>query len=161
MAKAGFECEVTDDGICVTKDGKPFEVKMWDVPGWGNRRVHFNLNFTFEDMDKVKPKGLMLLTSECNNHNEYSTTRFWGDHFSCCVETMVRSAKEFVREFGFAYKQIGNTYKGLAANYTYIKEMYMMQPECRPIGFLADRYLAEKEKAYASKRVARKDYVFG
>lgn len=155
MAKAGIECRIENDSICVTKDGKPFEVMMWDAPGWGNRRVHFNLCFAFEEMDQVQPKGLMLLTSECNNHNEYSITRFWGDHFSCCVETMVRSAKEFVREFEFAYRQIGIAYNGLADNYPSVKERFVVQPKQRPIGFLADQYMAEKEKAHAGKRVAR------
>lgn len=155
MTKAGFECQVMDGHFIVSKDGKPFEVKIWDAPGWGKRRVHFNLNFAFEDMNKVQTQGLMWLTSECNNHSDYATTRLWSDHFSCCVETTVRSAKEFVREFGFAYKQIGITYNNLVANYANIKEQFKEQPERRPIGFLADRYMAEEEKNDVCKLVAQ------
>lgn len=155
MTKAGFECQMMDGHFIVSKDGKPFEVKIWDAPGWGKRRVHFNLNFAFEDMNKVQTQGLMWLTSECNNHSDYATTRLWSDHFSCCVETTVRSAKEFVREFGFAYKQIGITYNNMVANYPNIKEQFKEQPERRPIGFLADRYIAGEEKNDACKLVAQ------
>ena len=146
MTKAGFECKMMDNHFIVIKDGKPFEVEMWNTPGWGRRRVHFNLSFAFEEMDKVKPEGLMWLTSECNNHSDYTVTRYMRDHFTCCVETTVHSSKEFVREFAFATKQLGLTYQNLAANYSSIKEKFVEQSARRPVGFLADRYMAEEEK---------------
>lgn len=160
MDKAGFECSIQDNQFFITKDGKPFEVKIGDAPGWGNHRVHFNLCFAFEDMDKVQQQGLTWLVSECNNHSDYAITRFWDDHFSCCMETTVRSAKDFVREFCFAYKQIGITFQNLSANYANIMEQYWMQPERRPIGFLADRYMSEKEKSEACKLVAQTNNTF-
>ena len=90
--------------------------------------MHFNLSFAFDEMDKVMFEGLVWLTSECNNHSDYTVTRYMRDHFTCCVETTVRSSKEFVREFAFAYKQIGFTYQNLAANYGEIKEKFREQP---------------------------------
>jgi hypothetical protein len=155
MTKAGFECKMMEGHFIVIKDGKPFEVEMWNTPGWGRRRVHFNLSFAFEDMGEVMPEALMWLASESNNHSDYATMRLLRDHFSCCVETSVRTAKEFVREFDFAYWQIGNAYKDLAANYGKIKEKFREEPVRRPIGFLADRYMAEEEKNEACKLVAR------
>ena len=155
MVKAGFECKMVDNHFIVIKDDKPFEVVMWDIPGWGKRRVHFNLSFAFEDMGNVKPEALMWLTSECNNHSDYATTRLLRDRFSCCVETSVRTAKEFVREFGFAYWQIGNAYKDLAANYNKIKNEFRVQPGRRPIGFLADRYMDEETNNEACKMIAQ------
>ena len=145
MAKAGFECKLVDNHFIVIMDGKPFEVEMWDTPGWGRRRVHFNLSFAFDEMDKVMLEGLVWLTSECNNHSDYTVTRYMRDHFTCCVETTVRSSKEFVREF---------IYQNLAANYGKIKEQFREQP-VRPIGFLADRYMAEEEKNEERKLVAQ------
>ena len=154
MAKAGFECKMVDNHFIVMMDGKPFEVEMWDTPGWGRRRVHFNLSFAFDEMDKVMLEGLVWLTSECNNHSDYTVTRYMRDHFTCCVETTVRSSKEFVREFAFASKQIGFTYQNLAANYGKIKEQFREQP-VRPIGFLADRYMAKEENNEVCKLVAQ------
>lgn len=152
MAKAGFECKMVDDHFIVIKDGKPFEVEMWNTPGWGRRRVHFNLSFAFEDMGKVRQEALMWLVSESNNHSGYATTHLWNDHFSCCVETSVRTAKEFEREFRFAYKQIGITYKNLIANYSKIKDKFRVR---RPIGFMADRDMEEMKKENACKLVAQ------
>ena len=155
MTKAGFECKMMDNHFIVIKDGKPFEVEMWNTPGWMKRRVHFNLNFAFDDMDQVMPEGLMWLTSECNNHSDYTTTRLLRDHFSCCVETTVRSAREFVQEFGFAFKQIENTYKGMVMNYSKIKNEFREQPAPRPIGFLADRYMEEAKNLNECKLIAQ------
>ena len=152
MAKSGFECKMVDDHFIVIKDGKPFEVKMWNTPGWGRRRVHFNLSFAFKDMGKVRPEALMWLASESNNHSDYAITHFWNDHFSCCVETSVRTAKEFEREFCFAYKQIGITYKNLSANYSRIKDQFRVR---RPIGFMADRDMEEMKKENECKLVAQ------
>ena len=159
MAKAGFECQMQDNHFIVIKDGMPFEVEMWNVPGWGKRRVHFNLSFACEGMDQVKIEGLVWLTSECNNHSDYTVTRYMRDHFACCVETTVRTSKEFVREFAFASKQIGFTYQNLAANYGKIKEKFRNEP-VRPIGFLADRYMAEEEKIEECKLVAQNYSTF-
>lgn len=155
MARAGFDCKMLDNHIIVIKEGKPFEVEMWDTPGWGRRRVHFNLSFAFDEMDKVMPEGLMWLVSESNNHSNYTTTRLLRDHFSCYVETLVHSPKEFVREFGFAYRQIGITYKDLATNYNRIKDEFREPLVPRPIGFLADRYMDEVAKMYECDLVAQ------
>ena len=155
MAKAGFECKMADNHFIVIKDGQPFEVEMWDTPGWGRRRVHFNLSFAFDDMDKVMPEGLMWLASESNNHSDYTTTRLLRNRFTCCVETSVRSAKEFVREFVFAYKQIGITYMDLTINYNRIKEEFREPTVPRPIGFLVDRYMDEVAKMYECELAAQ------
>lgn len=155
MTKAGFECKMVDNHFIVIKDGRPFEVEMWDIPGWGRRRVHFNLSFAFNDMDKVMPEGLMWLASESNNHSAYTTTRLLQNHFTCCVETSVRSTKEFMREFGFAYRQIGIAYMDLTTNYNKIKVEFREQSAPRPIGFLADRYIDEVAKMYECELVAQ------
>ncbi len=155
MTKAGFECKMKDGRFIMIKDGKPFEIEMWETPGWGRRRVHFNLSFALEEMSNVKSEALMWLATESNNHSDYTVTRLSSDHFSCSVETTVRSAKEFAREFGFAYKQIGITCKNLIANYDRIKDEFRVPPVHRPIGYLADRYMEEEKKLNERKLVAQ------
>ena len=160
MTKAGLECKMQDNRLLIIKDGKPFEVKTWNAPGWGKRRVHFYMNFSFEDMEEVEPQGLMWLTLECNNQSDYTTIHLWEDHFSCCVETTLRSVKEFGREFDFAFFQINNTLKSLAQKYNDIKRQFMVQPARRPIGFLADRYLTNEEKHEECKLAAQTESNF-
>ena len=159
MTKAGFECDMQGNHFVITKDGKPFEVRFHGAEGWRKYRVHFHLSFALEGMEKVQPQGLIWLTSECNNHSDYTTTHLWSDHFSCRVETTVRSLKEFVREFDFAYKQIDITFNNLAANFSNIQEQFRLQPERRRIGFLADRY-QDEENIEACKLVAQTNNTF-
>ncbi len=159
MAKAGFECQMSDNHFVVSKEGKPFEIRIGKALNWGRRRVHFSLDFALQDMDKVQQQGLMWLTSECNNHSDYTTTHLWNDHFSCCVVSSIRSAKEFLHEFDFAYEQIGITFNNLVANYPNIKEQFQLQPERRRIGFLADRY-QDEDNLEMCKLVARTNITF-
>lgn len=161
MNKAGFKCILKDDVFAIEKDELLLQVEMCDIPGWGRRRVRFMLNFAFEEMDKVKQAGLLSLTSECNNHSEYTTTQFFKDHFTCRIETFVSSAKDFIREFEFASKELGETYESLANNYPRFREVYMEQPVRRPIGYLAhlhdDNY---DEKSNACNKVAQSSCNF-
>ena len=99
-----------------------------------------------QDIDKLSNEGAAILVSACNNHMEYTTMQFVNGHFACYVTTFVGSDKDFVREFNFAYKQIGNTVESLLANYPAIMKRYTAPTVRRPVGFLADRYMAEQEK---------------
>lgn len=159
MTKAGFECDFHNNHFVITRDGKPFEVQFMNAEGWRRHRVQFHLSFALEDMDKVQQQGLMWLTSECNNHSDYATTHLWSDHFSCCVVSSIRSAKDFLREFDFAYEQIGITFNNLVANYSNIQEQFKLQPERRRIGFLADRY-QDEDNLETCKLVAQTNNTF-
>ena len=106
-------------------------------------------------MEKVEQEGLVWLMSESNNRSNYTTTHLWEDCFSCRVETIVCSAKDFVREFGFAYKQIGAAFKQMATIYPTVFDHFQKRSEHRPIGFLAARYMDEQEKDDRCKLVAQ------
>lgn len=161
MEKAGFKCIVKDDVFAIVKGDMPLQVSMCDIPGWSRRRVRFQLNFVLQEMDKVKESGLLSLTSECNNHSVFTTTQFFHDHFTCRIETFVSSAKDFVREFEFASKELAETYDALMSNYPRFKEAYLEQPVRRPIGYMAhlnnDEFI-EKDKV--CNKVAYIDYNF-
>ena len=97
-------------------------------------------------MDKLSNEGAAILVSACNNHMEYTTMQFINGHFACYVTTFVGSDKDFVREFNFAYKQIGDTVESLLANYPAIMKRYTAPTAQRHIGFLADRYMADESQ---------------
>ena len=81
--------------------------------------------------------------------------KFEDGHFACVVATFVGSDNDFVREFSFAYKQIAETFKVIATNYPAIMKQYSVKSERRPIGFLADRYMADEGKDDACKLAAQ------
>ena len=160
MNKAGYSAKV-EDGLLVIGDGeKDFIVEMWDIGRMGKRRVHFNLQFAMDGMDTMDALGLAALASECNNHADFTTIQFLSDHFLCRLESVVRTPKEFVREFGFAYKMIGQSYMTLAKNYPMFHEHFKKEEARRPIGFLADRYMPQEESPEPRNSLAHKGCIF-
>jgi hypothetical protein len=159
MNKDGFKCHKDDKHFIIEFGGKQYSVHAWSTSHTDKLRVNFCLEFGFEGMDKVQPQGLTLLTSECNNHHDLTTTLLHEDHFTCRVETVIGSAKEFSKEFVFAKQEIENTIRELADNYEVVKEEFKLQPARRPIGFLADRY-GNEEKNDVCKLVAQTHTTF-
>lgn len=161
MEKAGFKC-IMKDGVFAVGNGDYFlQVNMCDIPGWGKRRVRFMLNFALKEMENVKKFGLLTLASECNNHSEFTTTQFFQDHFTCRIETFVSSAKDFVREFEFASKEIFDTYNTILDNYPRFQEAFKEQPKRRPIGYLANAYDdIPSIKEDVCNKIAQIGYIF-
>ncbi len=140
MNKLGYKCRFDDNHLVIGNNDCQYDVQIWAASDSGKRRVQFFRLFGLKDMDLVQPEGLIMLTSECNNHNDLTTTLFLEDHFACRAESTVSSAKEFAAEFTFASKQIDETINEFKFNYKAIKDDFPLQPARRPIGFLADRY---------------------
>lgn len=156
MAKSGHKCVLKTENLFVinTERGSVF-AQMWETPDKGRRRIHFIQEIMIQGMENLSNEGAAILVSECNNNMDYTTMQFEDGHFACVVVTFVGSDSDFVREFNFAFKQIGDTLKVLAANYPAIMKQYNVRSERRPIGFLAERYMAEKEKTGICKLVAQ------
>lgn len=140
MNKMGYKCRFDDNHLVIGNNDCQYDVQIWAASDSGKRRVQFFRLFGLKDMDSVQPEGLIMLTSECNNHNDLTTTLFLEDHFACRADTLISSAKEFAEEFAFARKQIDETIHEFNINYKAIKEDFPIKPTRRPIGFLADRY---------------------
>ena len=140
MNKMGYKCRFDDNHLVIGNNDCQYDVQIWAASDSGKRRVQFFRLFGLKDMDSVQPEGLIMLTSECNNHNDLTTTLFLEDHFACRADTFISSAKEFAEEFAFARKQIDETIHEFNINYKAIKEDFPIKPARRPIGFLADRY---------------------
>ena len=157
MNKNGHKCVLKAENVFVisTERGCVF-AQMWDMPEKGRKRIHFIQELMIQGMENLSNEGAAILVSKCNNNMDYTTMQFEDGHFACVVATFVCSDTDFVREFNFAYKQIGDTFNMVAANYPAIMKQYMVKTERRPIGFMAERYMAEKEKNEACKLVAQR-----
>ncbi len=146
LGKVGFECHEELDLLKIKKGEKIFEAEIQRDEHSGKHRVQFYYEFTFESMERLTKDGLLNLASESNNHSPYTTTHFWDDSFSCRVETLVGSSKEFVAELDFAIRQIGETHRAMEESYPMFQCIFLKQPERRPIGFLTDRYHEEEKR---------------
>lgn len=116
LTKAGLSCKRKDDGIMVKQGDFIMNAKLWDNGSHGMKRVHFMFNFAPEIINSVSPEGWALLTAECNANYDHTMVKFYGDHFSCVVETSVKSAKDFLEEYHFAFEKINETMQGMQAN---------------------------------------------
>lgn len=123
LTKAGMKCKRKEDGILVKQGDVVMKAKLWEGTH-GMKRVHFMFNFAPETIDSVMPEGWALLTAECNATYDHTIMKYYGDHFSCMVETSVKSAKDFVEEYRFAYAKINETLQGMAANTERVTSQY-------------------------------------
>lgn len=161
IKKEGCECTVRDNSIVIQVDDKCFVVGISDVFGLVKRRVNISLNFAFENMNSVQPAGLLWLASEINNLGLRTTTQVWKDHFSCRVDTVVYSPKDFMKEFVCACQDIGNTFQNIVSKYDSVKKQFNNDvKERRPIGFMADRYMQNEENSEPCKLVAQTNANF-
>ena len=116
LTKAGLSCKRKDDGIMVKQGDFILNAKLWDNGSHGMKRVHFMFDFAPNIIDSVLPEGWALLAAECNANYDHTMVKFYGDHFSCMVETSVKSAKDFLEEYRFAFDKINETMQGMQAN---------------------------------------------
>lgn len=124
LTKAGLKYSVEEDGILVKQGDVAIKARFWGRSDDGLRRVHFMFNFAPQSLNQVQPEGWSILASECNAYYDHTTMKFYGDHFSCVVETSVKSAKDFVEEYRFAYAKINETLQGMAANTERVTSQY-------------------------------------
>lgn len=115
LTKAGLMCKRKEDGIVVKQGDVVMKAKLWEGIH-GMKRVHFMFDFAPNIIDSVLPEGWALLAAECNANYDHTMVKFYGDHFCCMVETSVKSAKDFLEEYRFAYDKIVETMQGMEAN---------------------------------------------
>lgn len=133
LRKRGLSCSRVDDGFLVKRGEFTVKAKLWGNDARGLKRVHFMFNFAPQKLDSVLPEGWAVLAAECNANYDYTTVKFYGDHFCCMVETSVKSTKDFLNEYRFAIDKINETLKGMEANAKRVAEQF---PARRRAGFV-------------------------
>lgn len=133
LAKAGLTCKRKDDGIVVMQGDVVMKAKLWEGTH-GMKRVHFMFDFAPNIIDSVLPEGWALLAAECNANYDHTMVKFYGDHFSCMVETSVKNAKDFLEEYRFAFEKINETMQGMQANADRVASQFPVKK--KQIGFV-------------------------
>ncbi len=133
LTKAGLMCKRKDDGIVVKQGDVVMKAKLWEGTH-GMKRVHFMFDFAPNIIDSVLPEGWALLAAECNANYDHTMVKFYGDHFSCMVETSVKSAKGFLEEYRFAFDKINETMQGMQANADRVASQFPVKK--KQVGFV-------------------------
>ncbi len=136
LTKAGLSCKKKSDGILVKQGDFIMNAKLWNNGTHGMKRVHFMFDFTPNLLDSVLPEGWALLAAECNANFDHTMVKFYGDHFSCMVETSVKNAKDFLEEYRFAFEKINETMQGLQANADRVVSQFPIIK--KRVGFVVD-----------------------
>lgn len=134
LTKAGLSCKRKDDGIMVKQGDFIMNAKLWDNGSHGMKRVHFMFDFAPNIIDSVLPEGWALLAAECNANYDHTMVKFYGDHFSCMVETSVKNAKDFLEEYRFAFDKINETMQGMQANADRVASQFPIKK--KHVGFI-------------------------
>lgn len=133
LTKAGLSCKKKKDGIVVKQGDFIMNAKLWNNGTHGIKRVHFMIDFTPNILNSVLPEGWALLVAECNANFDHTMVKFYGDHFSCMVETSVKNAKDFLEEYRFAFEKINETMQGMLANADRVAKQFPVKK--KKIGF--------------------------
>lgn len=133
LTKAGMKCKKKEDGIVVKQGDVILKARLWEGTH-GMNRVHFMFNFAPEIINSVSPEGWALLAAECNANYEHTMVKFYGDHFSCMVETSVKNAKDFLEEYHFAFEKINETMQGMQANADRVASQFPVKK--KQVGFV-------------------------
>ena len=134
LTKAGLSCKKKADGIVVKQGDFIMNAKLWNNGAHGMKRVHFMFDFTPNILDSVLPEGWALLAAECNANFDHTMVKFYGDHFSCMVETSVKNAKDFLEEYRFAFEKINETMQGMQANADRVASQFPVKK--KSVGFM-------------------------
>lgn len=134
LTKTGLSCKRKDDGIVVKQGDFIMNAKLWDNGSHGMKRVHFMFDFAPNIIDSVLPEGWALLAAECNANYDHTMVKFYGDHFSCMVETSVKNAKDFLEEYHFAFEKINETMQGMQANADRVASQFPVKKQ--QVGFV-------------------------
>lgn len=133
LTKAGLMCKRKEDGIVVKQGDVVMKAKLWEGTH-GMKRVHFMFDFAPNIIDSVLPEGWALLAAECNANYDHTMVKFYGDHFSCMVETSVKNAKDFLEEYRFAFEKINETMQGMQANADRVASQFPVKKQ--QVGFV-------------------------
>ena len=133
LKKVGLTCGKNDEGIVVKQGDFILKARLWNSGAHGLKRVHFILDFAPNIINDVMPEGWAVLATECNAHFDHTTVKFYGDHFCCMVETSVKSAKDFLDEYRFAFARINETLQGIKNNVPRVANQFPMKK--KQIGF--------------------------
>ena len=136
LCKAGLSCKKEEDGFLVKQGDFILKAKLWNSGNKGLKRVHFMFDFAPQSLDTVLPEGWAVLAAECNANYDHTTVKFYGDHFSCMVETSVKNAKDFLEEYRFAFDKINETLQGMQANADRVTSQFPVKK--KRVGFVVD-----------------------
>lgn len=124
LDKQGYPHEKHEGTLYVTKNDHHFRVQL--TSSCDNRIKHLCFEYEFRDdiFEKVSMEGWTRVANSINVNNVRTTFVVLEDHFSCCYQTAICNAKNFMNEFDLAYLAISEAISDYKMIYPFLERDY-------------------------------------
>jgi hypothetical protein len=120
----GYSHEKREGTLYVTKHDNHFRVFIRDSFDRRIKHLYFLYDFYDDNFGKVSMEGWTRAANCINTNNTLTTFVVLDDHFCCSYQTAISNAKDFMKEFDYAYRVIGEAMNDYNRIYPHIEQDY-------------------------------------
>ena len=124
LDKQGYSHEMREGTLYVTKHDNHFRVFIRDSFDRRIKHLYFLYDFYDDNFGKVRMEGWTRAANCINTNNTLTTFVVLDDHFCCSYQTAISNAKDFMKEFDYAYRVIGEAMNDYNRIYPHIERDY-------------------------------------
>lgn len=124
LDKQGYSHEKRKGTLYVTKNDNHFRVFIRDSFDRRIKHLYFLYDFYDDNFGKVSMEGWTRVANCINTNNTLTTFVVLDDHFCCSYQTAISNAKDFMKEFDYAYRVIGEAMNDYNRIYPHIERDY-------------------------------------
>lgn len=121
LDKQGYSHEKREGTLYVTKHDNHFRVFIRDSFDRRIKHLYFLYDFYDDNFGKVSMEGWTRVANCINTNNALTTFVVLDDHFCCSYQTAISNAKDFMKEFDYAYRVIGGALEDYNRIYPHIE----------------------------------------
>ena len=124
LDKQGYPHEKREGTLYITKNDNHFRVYIRDNFDKRIKHLYFLYDFWDDNFGKVSMEGWTRAANCINSNNTLTTFVVLDDHFCCSYQTAIANAKDFLKEFDYAYRAVGRALDDYNRIYPHIERDY-------------------------------------
>ncbi len=124
LDKQGYPHEKREGTLYVTKNDNHFRVYIRNGFDKRIKHLYFLYDFGDDNFGKVSMEGWTRAANCINTNNTLTSFVVLDDHFCCSYQTAIANAKDFMKEFEYAYRAVGRALDDYNRLYPHIERDY-------------------------------------
>lgn len=121
LDKQGYPHEKREGTLYITKNDNHFRVFIRDSFDRRIKHLYFLYDFYDDNFGRVSMEGWTRAANSINANNTHTAFVVLDDHFCCCYQTAIANARDFMKEFDYAYRVIGGALEDYNRIYPHIE----------------------------------------
>ena len=121
LDKQGYPHEKREGTLYITKNDNHFRVFIRDSFDRRIKHLYFLYDFYDDNFGRVSMEGWTRAANSINANNTHTAFVVLDDHFCCCYQTAIANARDFMKEFDYAYRVIGGALEDYKRIYPHIE----------------------------------------